>query len=104
MLYIKKHETDRGNIVALCDQEHIGKVYRDAESGIVLDLERYADFYRGELMEYAAARKAFNPEDLYSANVVGEESVKLMLEAGVAVSDEVRTVQGVPFVQIYKIV
>lgn len=102
MLYIKKHETDKGDIIAICDQSAMGKVHRDKKSGIVLDLLKYADFYRGELMEYAKAKEFFDPSELYSANVVGEESVKLVLEAGIAVQDEIKEVNGIPFVQIYK--
>jgi uncharacterized protein len=103
MLYLKRHETDRGDILALCDKEHIGKVYKDKKSGIVLDLEKYADFYKGELMDYKQAQEEVNPNEIYSANVVGEESVKLMLEAGIAVAGEIKEVSGVPFVHIYKI-
>ena len=83
MLYFKKHETDKGDMLALCDEELLGKVHKD-DSGTILDLVMYADFYKGELLEYDAAKQAVIESQLYTANIVGEDGVKLVIELGIA--------------------
>ena len=100
MIFLKKHASEQGLILAMCDQELIGKVL---ESGkIVLDLKKYADFYKGELMSEEEASGVVEAEELYSANVVGERSVTIMIKNGVVGKDEVKKVAKVPFVQVFK--
>lgn len=103
MLYFKKHETERGDMLALCDEELIGKVHKDG-SGTILDLVMYADFYKGELLEYEKAKQAFIDSELYTANIVGEDSVKIAIELGIADESNVKNLGGVPSVQIFRMI
>ncbi len=100
MIYVKKHSTPQGLLLAMCDEELIGKVF---ESGkLQLDLEKYAEFYKGELMAEQLAREAAVNEEIYSANVVGERAVAVMMSKGYVRKSDVKKVGGVPFVQIFK--
>ena len=48
MIFIKKHAAEHGIILAMCDEELMGKVLKAGK--LVLDLDKYASFYNGELV------------------------------------------------------
>ncbi len=100
-MYLKLHENDAGKsvIAALCDKELLGKVYREKE--LVLDLERYAAFYKGEITGEEEAARAL--KKAVSMNLVGRRSVGLALKLGLAGKGEVRKISGIPHLQIYRI-
>ena len=100
MIYIKKHATPQGLLLAMCDEELLGKVF--ASGKMQLDLDKYADFYRGELVAEAQASDGTSGEDIYSANIVGERAVAVMLNRGMVKKADVKMVGRVPFVQIFK--
>ncbi len=102
MIYIKKYKTEKGSIVAMCDQELLGRKYADKESGLELDLEKYADFYKGELTEAEKAKQEVLGVYVYSANIVGNESVNVMIDLGIAQKEDVRSIGGVPSLHIYR--
>ena len=100
MIYIKKHPTDNGEMVAMCDEELLGKIF--TEGKIELDLEKYSEFYRGELMDEEKAKK-YVGYSLYTANIVGKRSVAIVIEKGLVSEDSVRRIAGVEVVQIFMI-
>ncbi|MDE1869490.1 MAG: DUF424 family protein [Candidatus Micrarchaeota archaeon] len=102
MIYFKVHKTEKGDMIAMCDEELLGKEF--SEGKVILDLKTYSDFYKGELMSKKQIASALDVAALYSANIVGKESVEVMLEKGVVEEDSVKTVKKVPFVQVYKII
>jgi uncharacterized protein len=102
MIYFKSYMTEHGSVVAMCDQELIGRVLRSGK--LVLDLDKYASFYKGELMSEEEAAVRIGSEKIYSANVVGERSVGIVVKFGLVAAEDVRIVEDVPFVQIYAIV
>ena len=93
--------TEHGSVVAMCDEELIGRVLREGK--LVLDLDKYASFYRGELLGEAEAAGRISGERIYSANIVGARSVGIVVKFGLVAADDVRAVEGVPFVQLYAI-
>jgi hypothetical protein len=99
MIYFKSYTTDHGSVVAMCDQELIGRVLRGGKR--VVDLDKYAKFYKGELLSEADASAKLRGERIYSANIVGERSTGIVVECGLARHEDVLSVEGVPFVQIY---
>jgi hypothetical protein len=101
MIFIKKHAADRGTILAMCDEELIGRVLQQGK--LFIDLSKYSDFYRGELVSEEKAKEMVEVDDLYSANVVGERSVAVMMNKGLVGKSDVRKVGNVPFVQIFKV-
>ena len=102
MIYIKLHETDKGAIVAMCDKELLGKVFSEGKREI--DLDRYADFYKGDLVGAEAAEKMVSKESIYTANIVGKESVRICIDKGLASEGDVAVIAGVPCLHIYKMV
>ncbi len=101
MVFIKRHASDHGYILAMCDEELIGKVLKEGK--LLIDLEKYASFYRGELVNETRAAELVKDEEIYTANVVGERSVKILIRKGMATKDDVRKIGKVPFVQTFKL-
>jgi hypothetical protein len=101
MIFLKKHAADQGVILAMCDEELIGKVLKEGK--LFLDLDKYADFYRGELTSEQKAQGMVDGEEIYSANVVGERSVAIMISKGIVGNGEVKRIGKVPFVQVFKV-
>ncbi len=101
MIYIKLHFTDEGSIIAICDESLIGKELEDGE--IYIDLNNYSDFYIGDLVDPLNYKKSFEINDLNSANIVGEESVKFAVEKGLILEDNIKYVDKVPYAHTYVI-
>ncbi len=101
MIYFKAHETDKGMIIAMCDEELLGRAFSEGKRE--LDLKKYAEFYNGELVTEQEA-KARIKDDLYTANIVGKRSVEIFIEKGLAQKSDVITVQKVPFIQVFKMI
>ena len=87
-------------MVAMCDEELMGRVFR--EGRVEIDLKRYGGFYKGELISEDDAKRMVDRR-VYSANVVGARSVRLLVEAGLVKADEVKSVQGVPVVHLFSV-
>jgi hypothetical protein len=101
-VYIKTHEAEEGTVVAMCDESLIDKVL--SEGDIYIDIKSYKDFYSGELVDHARAKKIIGDKPgVYSANLVGEESIKIGLDLGIIQSENVRTVSKVPYAHAYKV-
>ncbi|MGB9732409.1 MAG: DUF424 family protein [Candidatus Micrarchaeia archaeon] len=99
MIYFKRYPTEHGYIIAMCDEELIGKVIKEGK--IEIDLEKYANFYKGELLKEEEIE--ISPDEIYSANIIGERSAKIIVKKGLAKEEEIKKVAGIPFVQIFKI-
>ncbi len=102
MIYIRLHETEKGAVVAMCDEELIGKRLKEGKRE--LDLASYGEFYRGELVDKKTAAKMISKEAVYTANVVGEESLSVCIEKGLASRSDAATISGVPYLHIYKMI
>ncbi len=101
MIYMKKHTTENGEILALCDEELLGKVF--SEGNRELDLNLYSDFYKGDIKEEKEAESEIFEMDISSANVVGDRSVSIFINNRIAKNEEVMRIGDIPFIQIYKI-
>ncbi len=102
-VYLRRHRTEQGDMIAMCDEKALGRVYRDRKAGVVLDLKKYRNFYEGELVSPEDALKALSDADLYTGNIVGKEAVGVAVKAGLAAESEVRDIGGVPSLQIYRV-
>ncbi len=100
MIYFNKFDTAKGRMIAMCDEELMGNIFEEGK--IIIDLEHYGGFYKGELLTEDDARKQLGPA-VYSANVIGNRSVKLLIEAKLVKESDVKTVQGVKFVHLFKV-
>lgn len=100
MIYFKKYDAEKGAILAMCDEELIGKVIKEGE--VVIDLDKYSGFYKGDLISEAEAAEVLN-DDIFSANIVGKRSIEAVVKAGLAKHGDERIIAGVPFLQIFTI-
>jgi len=98
-MYVRIMESSDGKIVAACDRELIGKVLR--EGRLMLDLEKHAGFYRGEICSPDSLAKALR--GAASINLVGERSIACAVGAGIANKESIIFIAGVPHLQIYRI-
>ena len=99
-VYFKSYPTEKGMMIAMCDSELLGKTFTEGKKEI--DLERYADFYKGELMTTKAAVELAGKDVIFSANVVGERSVNAFIKMGLVSKAEVMTIAGIPIVHLYR--
>ncbi|MDE1873744.1 MAG: DUF424 domain-containing protein [Candidatus Micrarchaeota archaeon] len=101
MIFVKKHAAEQGLIIAMCDEELMGRVLEEGK--LFIDLDRYSEFYRGELVSEEKAKAMVDGVELYSANIVGERSVAVMMNKGIVGKEDVKKVGRVPFVQVFKV-
>lgn len=99
MIYFKRYQTEHGDMIAMCDEELIGKKLEEGK--IEIDLEKYAGFYKGELLKEEDVIELL--DNIYSANVVGERATEILIKKGIVDKKEVKKVAGVPFVQVFTI-
>ncbi len=93
-MFLKIHKAYR-NVVAICDSDLIGK--RFEEGRFQLDVKE--NFYKGkEISEEEAVEimKDMKIEDA-TFNIIGENSVKTAIKAGIIDEEAVGEVQGVKF-------
>lgn len=88
---------DNTTLLAACDKEHLGKTFTEGE----LKLEVKEDFYGGEVVELEIFEQKLKQADV--ANLVGEKVVSKAIELGLANSDSVIKIQGIPHAQIASI-
>jgi len=98
-MYLKIHEQQGQKIIALCDSELLGKVYRSGK--LVLDLDKYRAFYEGEKVSHDEAVSALWKAN--SANIVGKKAIEAAKAAGIVLGSEVVVIGGVPHCQAYRI-
>jgi len=92
-MILKIHKTKNGIIVALCDENIVGKKF--TERNLILDLT--ADFYKGEKVDKKEALKICR--NAYIINAVGKEAVKLLLDNEFAAKENIIKIAGTPSVQ-----
>ena len=101
MIYFKKHRTDNGAIIAMCDSDLIDKVLQ--EGAIELNLKDYSSFYKGELISAEQAKELINPKEIFSANVVGSKSVEVAMKSAIIEKSHIKTINRVPYAQAFKV-
>lgn len=102
MIYIKIHPTENGDMVAMCDSILIDKVLSEGE--VEINIKDYSDFYKGELVNAEKAKSMLNPKRIYSANIVGKESVEVAAEGKIILRESIMRVENVPYANAFKLV
>ena len=97
-MYLRIHSSPKGEVIALCDAELIGR--KLAQGKIVLDLGKYAHFYQGKKVTGAEAAAAL--KGAQNLNIVGKKSLSAARMAGLDVSAAI-SIDGVPHLQAYRI-
>jgi hypothetical protein len=98
-MYFKIHEKSGHKVLAACDEDLIGKVLE--EKGIHLDLKKHASFYKGEKCTEKELLSQIPRAS--SINLVGKKAVAAGLKAGLFSEKEVKYINCIPHIQIYRI-
>jgi hypothetical protein len=98
LIFVKIHSTPAGKILAMCDEELIGKIFREGEA--VIDLQKYKNFYIGEKKDEKEIKEILDDE-ITSINAVGERSVNLLINNSLATKKDVKRINGIAMLQIF---
>lgn len=94
-MYLKVHTSGGRSVVALCDEDLIGKTLEQGK----LRLEISERFYKGDkLSEKEILPIIKNSENL---NIVGEKSINFALKHKIITQEHIIKIKGVPHAQIY---
>ncbi len=97
MIYVKIYRVQGEVLLAACDEELLGKTFREGE----LKLEVKERFYKGELVEEAKLGELL--EEATIANLTGERCVTKAIELGYVNPERVLRIEGVPHAQMAKL-
>ena len=95
--YVKVHVSARGKVVAICDEELLGKKFENGEKQ--LDIKE--DFYKGELLAKEDAIGIIKAES--NINLVGKRIIEICINEGIINKEDVLEVKGVPYAMIFEI-
>lgn len=94
MIYVKVYRVQGEVLLAACDEELLGKTFREGE----IKLEVKERFYKGELVGEEKLESLL--EEATIANLTGERCVSKAVELGYVDPERVLRVQGVPHAQM----
>ncbi|MFA4887216.1 MAG: DUF424 family protein [Candidatus Nanoarchaeia archaeon] len=94
-MYLKKHSNGEHIIIGICDSDLIGQVFR--ENGLKLDISE--SFYKGQEVTKEEATHAL--EEGSNLNLAGKETIQLAIDLGLATQDEIKTIDGIPYLLIF---
>jgi len=96
MIYLKINKTEQNEIVAVCDENLIGRKF--SENNIKFDITER--FYKGELMKDEDGIKIL--KNAKNINVVGKESIKLAIKAGRIEKENIIKIQNIPHAIVFE--
>ena len=98
MIFVKLHKSYR-TIVAICDSDLIGKKFEEEIEKGIKQLDIRENFYKGEETSYEKAVDImkFQSKEDATFNVVGKESVKAALEAGIIDKGGIGKIKEIPY-------
>jgi len=94
MISIKIHESYR-TVIGICDSDLIGKKFEEG----VRQLDCRENFYKDKEVEFQEAVQIIKKQIMEDAtfNIVGAESIKAAIEAGLITKDNVDKIDNIPF-------
>jgi len=96
LMMAKMHESTSGNILAVCDKEHLGKTFEEGNISFTAS-ER---FYGGKEITEKELLELW--EDASSLNMFGNKCIGIMQKAGF-VGEKVLLIKGIKHAQAYKL-
>jgi len=96
-MYVKIHKSEGKNIIAICDEDLIGKNF--SEGKFVLNITER--FYKGEKLSPEEVLELM--KDALSLNIVGENSINLALKNKIIEKESIIKIQGIPHAQRYSL-
>lgn len=92
-MYVRLHTHGDERIVAACDEDILGKTFREGQAKITV----HEDFYMGESLEEEALIQRLGIATII--NLVGNEVVDLAIREGFVSPDAVMVIGGVKHAQ-----
>jgi len=94
MIYVKTHKTEEREVVAMCDEDVLGKTFEEGE--VILEVSER--FYKGKLVDDETAKDILKNGDIL--NLVGKKIVNLALKTGVVSKINIIKIKGIPHAQV----
>ena len=98
MISIKLHKSYR-TLVAVCDSELIGKRFEEEFEKGIKQLDLRENFYKNEELSYREVIEfmKFQAKEDATFNIVGKDSIKAALEAGIIDKAGIGKIDGIPY-------
>ncbi|WP_290818905.1 DUF424 domain-containing protein [Halovivax sp.] len=96
-MIVNERQTPEGLLVAVCDSDVLGETFEDGE----LSLTVTEEFYGGEEVDAQTVVDALSRATV--ANIVGTESVRLAVEAGVVDEANVLEIESTLHAQMLRL-
>jgi uncharacterized protein len=93
-MLLRKHEGNNKLILAVCDEDILGSLYK--EDGKVIDLT--SDFYKGE--RTAEEELSILLRKAHVVNAAGKDSVAFLLKLDLIEKADVCVISGIPTAQV----
>ena len=94
-MYVKLHKSEDKFILAVCDENLIGKKFE--EKGLRLDVSD--NFYKGEKMNENQTLNMMNKADIL--NIVGEKSIQLASKNNIISKKNIIKIRGILHAQVF---
>jgi len=94
-MYVKIHKSEKSKIIAVCDEDLIGKEFEEGN----LYIKVSDNFFKGEKKNKEEVKKIL--KDANSANFIGKESVSIAVELWLVDEKNVIKIKGVPHAQYF---
>ena len=92
-MIVKVHKRADKTIVAVCDDDLLGKKFEQGE----LQLDLTSDFYKGDKIDEKETGDLIRNADI--VNLVGEKAVKLGIQEGIIEEDHIIKIDNIPHAQ-----
>jgi hypothetical protein len=96
LVYLQRYTTEKGTLVACCDEEIIGKTFRQGK----LKLSIEPKFYGKTAIALEEALRMLVPAEMM--NLAGHDIVRAAITQGLVHPDAVIQIDGIPHVQVLK--
>jgi hypothetical protein len=90
-MYVKIHKSNDRSIIAICDEDLIGKKF--SQKNLVLDVTER--FYKGEIMSDEKVIELMKSGS--NLNIVGKKSINLAIKNGIIESNNIIKIDNIPF-------
>ena len=92
-MIVKVHKKNEKTLVAVCDNDLIGKKFEEGE----LQLDLTSDFYAGQDLDVKETGDLIRNANM--VNFVGKEAIKLGINEGIIEEDHIKKIAGIPHAQ-----
>jgi uncharacterized protein len=94
-MYVKTHESEARIVVAICDEDLIGKNFSEDEKQLNIS-ER---FYKGEKKSESEVVEIM--KEATNLNLVGKKTIDLAIKNDIIEKESIITIKNVPHAQIF---